>query len=61
MDVILVATAAMTIQPRITMYTHMACPFAQRVLIALEATELTYNKVEVNLYGADPLLREGHQ
>ena len=33
--------------PPITLYTHTACPFAQRVAIALEATGLPFSKVEV--------------
>ena len=33
--------------PPITFYTHTACPFAQRVAIALEATGLPFSKVEV--------------
>merc|ERR1719491_1144428 len=37
--------------PAIKLYTHTSCPFAQRVWIALEATGLPFEKVEVNLYG----------
>ena len=36
----------------IKLYTHTACPFAQRVWIALEATGLPFSKVDVNLYGS---------
>mmetsp|Transcript_36785 Transcript_36785/g.73311 ORF Transcript_36785/g.73311 Transcript_36785/m.73311 type:complete len:202 (-) Transcript_36785:174-779(-) len=36
----------------IKLYTHTACPFAQRVWIALEASGLPYEKVDVNLYGS---------
>ena len=35
--------------PKVTLYTHTACPFAQRVWIALEASGLDYEKVDVNL------------
>mmetsp|Transcript_66956 Transcript_66956/g.119020 ORF Transcript_66956/g.119020 Transcript_66956/m.119020 type:complete len:260 (+) Transcript_66956:31-810(+) len=38
--------------PRIKFYTHTACPFAQRVWIALEASGMPYEKVGVNLYGS---------
>ena len=34
------------------LYTHTACPYAQRVWIALEATGLPFEKIEVNLYGS---------
>ena len=37
---------------RIKLYTHTACPFAQRVWISLEATGLPFEKVDVNLYGS---------
>ena len=37
--------------PPITLYTHTACPFAQRVWVALEASGLDYKLVDVNLYG----------
>ena len=50
----LMATAAATaavVTPPIKLYTHTACPFAQRVWIALEASGVAYEKVEVNLYG----------
>ena len=46
----LMATAAI-VTPPIKLYTHTACPFAQRVWIALEASGVAYEKVEVNLYG----------
>jgi len=36
----------------IKLYTNTACPFAQRVWIALEATGLSFEKVDVNLYGS---------
>jgi len=36
----------------IKLYTHTACPFAQRVWIALEASGLSFEKVDVNLYGS---------
>lgn len=42
-------TTAMT--PSIKLYTHTACPFAQRVWISLEATGLPFERVDVNLYG----------
>ena len=38
--------------PKITLYTHTACPFAQRVWISLEATGLPFEKQDVNLYGS---------
>ena len=46
----LMATATV-VTPPIKLYTHTACPFAQRVWIALEASGVAYEKVEVNLYG----------
>ncbi|KAL1521720.1 hypothetical protein AB1Y20_021375 [Prymnesium parvum] len=42
----------MSLPPKIKLYTHTACPFAQRVWIALEASALPFEKVEVNLYGS---------
>jgi glutathione S-transferase len=45
------AAAMSSVAPNIKLYTHTACPFAQRVWIALEATELPFEKVDVNLYG----------
>ena len=49
----LMATAAATaaVVTPIKLYTHTSCPFAQRVWIALEASGVPYEKVEVNLYG----------
>eukprot|EP00316_Scyphosphaera_apsteinii_P012582 CAMPEP_0119324042 /NCGR_PEP_ID=MMETSP1333-20130426/62214_1 /TAXON_ID=418940 /ORGANISM="Scyphosphaera apsteinii, Strain RCC1455" /LENGTH=218 /DNA_ID=CAMNT_0007331647 /DNA_START=183 /DNA_END=840 /DNA_ORIENTATION=- len=41
----------MAAPPKIKFYTHTACPYAQRVWIALEATGLQFEKVDVNLYG----------
>ena len=38
--------------PNIKLYTHTACPFAQRVWIALEASGMPFEKVDVNLYGS---------
>lgn len=38
-------------EPTITLYTHTACPFAQRVWIALEASGMSFKRVDVNLYG----------
>ena len=35
--------------PKIKLYTHTACPFAQRVWVALEATGLPFDRVDVNL------------
>ena len=37
---------------KITLYTHTACPFAQRVWIALEHTQVEFERVDVNLYGS---------
>ena len=37
---------------KITLYTHTACPFAQRVWIALEHTKVEFERVDVNLYGS---------
>ena len=37
---------------KITLYTHTACPFAQRVWIALEYTKVEFERVDVNLYGS---------
>ena len=48
---LLVSGATMS-APKITLYTHTACPFAQRVWIALEASGLDFEKVDVNLYGS---------
>ena len=45
------AATATVVTPPIKLYTHTACPFAQRVWIALEASGVAYEKVEVNLYG----------
>ena len=42
----MLAFSSLTVPP-ITLYTHTACPFAQRVAIALEATGLPFSKVEV--------------
>lgn len=36
----------------VRLFTHTACPFAQRVWIALEASNIPFEKVEVNLYGS---------
>ena len=49
----LMATAAATaaVVTPIKLYTHTSCPFAQRVWIALEASGVPYEKVEVNVYG----------
>ena len=44
--------AAMPGALQIKFYTHPACPFAQRVWIALEASGLPFEMVEVNLYGS---------
>ena len=44
--------AAAMASPRIKLYTHSSCPFAQRVWIALEASGIPFEKVEVNLYGS---------
>ena len=43
------ATMTSMAPPKIKLYTHTSCPFAQRVWIALEASELPFEKVEVNL------------
>ena len=45
------ATAMSAPSPKIKLYTHTSCPFAQRVWIALEATGLKFERVDVNLYG----------
>ena len=37
---------------KITLYTHTACPFAQRVWIALEHTRVEFVRQDVNLYGS---------
>ena len=37
---------------KITLYTHTACPFAQRVWIALEHTKVEFERIDVNLYGS---------
>ena len=37
---------------KITLYTHTACPFAQRVWIALEHTQINFVRQDVNLYGS---------
>ena len=37
---------------KVTLYTHTACPFAQRVWIALEAKKVDYERQDVNLYGS---------
>lgn len=45
--------AAMSaVAPKVTLYTHTACPFAQRVWIALEHKQLAYERKDVNLYGS---------
>ena len=41
--------------PKIKLYTHTACPFAQRVWIALEATGLPFEKVDVNGPNTHPM------
>jgi glutathione S-transferase len=46
------ACAMAVTPPKIRLYTHTACPFAQRVWIALEAAHLPYERVDVNLYGS---------
>ena len=45
-------TLASMATPKIILYTHTACPFAQRVAIALEASGMPFDKQEVNLYGS---------
>ncbi len=45
-------TGRRDVQPKITLYTHTACPFAQRAWIALEASRIPFEKVDVNLYGS---------
>jgi glutathione S-transferase len=40
------------------LYTHTACPFAQRVWIALEASGIEYKKVDVNLCARSPFMTE---
>ena len=42
----------MTPATKITLYTHTACPFAQRVWIALEHTQVEFVRQDVNLYGS---------
>ena len=42
----------MTSATKITLYTHTACPFAQRVWIALEHTQVEFVRQDVNLYGS---------
>ena len=44
--------AGMAASPKVTLYTHTACPFAQRVWIALEASNIEFSKIDVNLYGS---------
>ena len=41
-----------TAPPQLKLYTHTACPFAQRVQIALEQAAIPFEKVDVNLYGS---------
>ena len=45
-------TGRRDVQPKITLYTNTACPFAQRVWIALEASRIPFEKVDVHVYGS---------
>lgn len=48
----IVLVALMTSATKITLYTHTACPFAQRVWIALEHMDVDFVRQDVNLYGS---------
>ena len=46
---VILRMASATAVRKITLFTHTACPFAQRVWIALEASQIEFDKVDVNL------------
>jgi len=47
-----VESSRAAVAPKVTLYTHTACPFAQRVWIALEHKQLPFERKDVNLYGS---------